>query len=406
MSERKILHLDLDAFFCAVEEIRRPELRGKAFAVGGRPNERGVVASCSYAARRFGVHSAMPMGQALRACPELIVIPGDHSAYGAASERVMAFLRDLTPLVEQVSIDEAFMDVSDLPEPAESIARRIQQKIASETGLPCSLGAAENKLVAKIATDVGKAAHSGITPPRAVTVVPPGGAEAFLANLPVRMLWGVGKKTEMRLQGMGIQTIGDLSRTSPAILQQIFGKNGVDLVRHARGIDDSPVVVEHDVKSISQETTFDRDVSDPVRLKEMLREQAAQVAFRLRKGEICGSTIRLKLRWSDFTTLTRQVTLDEPVDQDGVIYNAVESLFDGVWQPGKKVRLIGVGASGLAPRPQQPGLWDTSSERERRLLEAVDELREKYGAKAILPGRTVKSNSGRPGIKKRESDHL
>jgi DNA polymerase IV len=405
MSERKILHLDLDAFFCAVEELRRPEIRGKAFAVGGKPNERGVVSSCSYAARRFGVHSAMPMSQALRACPDLTVIPGDHGAYGAASERVMSLLRDLTPLVEQVSIDEAFLDVSDLPEPAEVIARQLQALIAQKTELPCSIGVAGNKLMAKIANDVGKAAHSGITPPQAITVVPPGGAEAFLINLPVRMLWGVGKKTELRLQGIGIQTIGELARSSPAVLQQVFGKNGADMARHARGIDDAPVVVERDVKSISQEVTFDRDVSDPVKLKETLRVQAAQVAFRLRKNEICGSTIRIKLRWSDFTTLTRQVTMEEPVDQDGVIYSAVEELFNGVWKAGNKVRLIGVGASGLVARPKQLSLWDTSSEKERRLLEAVDELREKFGAKAILPGRTVKPDGSRNVNHKRKVDH-
>ena len=156
MGERKILHLDLDAFFCAVEELRRPELRGQAFAVGGRPNERGVVSSCSYAARRCGVHSAMPMSQALRLCPDLIIVSPDHSAYSAASEKVMAFLRDLTPLVEQVSIDEAFLDVTDLPDSGEVLARRLQEKIAQETGLPCSLGVAQSKLVAKIATDVGK----------------------------------------------------------------------------------------------------------------------------------------------------------------------------------------------------------------------------------------------------------
>ena len=395
MGERKILHLDLDAFFCAVEELRRPELRGQAFAVGGKPNERGVVSSCSYAARRCGVHSAMPMSQALRQCPDLIIVSPDHHAYSAASETVMAILRDLTPLVEQVSIDEAFLDVSDLPESGEGLARRLQEKIAHETGLPCSLGVAQSKLVAKIATDAGKARHSGITPPRAITVVPPGGAEVFLATLPVHMLWGVGKKTELRLQGMGIQTIGDLAQSSPQVIQQIFGKNGAELARHARGIDDRPVVIEHEVKSISQEVTFDRDVSDLPRLKETLRNLSTQVAFRLRKSELCGGTIRLKLRWSDFTTLTRQVSLEQPVDQDGIIYTAVESLLEGVWQPGRKVRLIGVGASMLTPRPQQLNLWDTASQKERRLLEAVDELREKFGAKAILPGRKLKPGGER-----------
>ena len=173
------------------------------------------------------------------------------------------------------------------------------------------------------------------------------------------------------------------------MLQQIFGKNGAELAQHARGIDDRPVVTEHEVKSISQEVTFDRDVSDLARLKETLRNLSTQVAFRLRKSEFCAGTIRLKLRWSDFTTLTRQVSLEQPVDQDGIIYTEVERLLDGVWQPGRRVRLIGVGAGTLTPRPQQLSLWDTASEKERRLLEAVDELREKFGAKAILPGRKL-----------------
>ncbi len=326
MAVRKILHLDLDAFFCAVEELRHPELQGKAFAVGGKPNERGVVASCSYPARRFGVRSAMPMSQALRLCPGLIVVPADHAAYERASQRVMDILGGLTPLMEQVSIDEAFLDVTDLPEPVEVIARRLQDQIQREVQLPCSLGAASNKLMAKIANDYGKAAARGLTPPRAITVVLPGQEEAFLTPLPVRMLWGVGAKTELRLQGLGVQTIGDLMRIPPAELAQIFGKNGTDLVQRARGLDDRPVETEHEVKSISQEITFDRDLTDPRRMKEVLKTLSAQVAFRLRKSDFCAGTIRLKLRWSDFTTLTRQVSLADPVDQDGIIYTTVIGL--------------------------------------------------------------------------------
>ena len=389
MAVHKILHLDLDAFFCAVEELRHPELQGKAFAVGGKPNERGVVASCSYPARRFGVRSAMPMTQALRLCQGLIVVPADHAAYEQASQRVMQILGGLTPLMEQVSIDEAFLDVTDLPEPAEEIARRLQDQIQRETQLPCSLGAASNKLMAKIANDYGKAAARGLTPPRAVTMVLPGQEEAFLAPLPVRMLWGVGTKTELRLQGLGVHTIGDLIHIPPAELIQIFGKNGTDMIRRAHGVDDSPVETEHEVKSISQEITFDRDLTDYRRLKETLQTLTTQVAYRLRKSGFCAGTIRLKLRWSDFTTLTRQVSLADPVDQDGIIYAAIIGLFDAVWQPGRKVRLIGVGVSRLTQQLHQPGLWDRPSDKERRLLEAVDELREKFGSKAILAGRTI-----------------
>ena len=390
MGERKILHLDLDAFFCAVEELRQPELKGVAFAVGGKPNERGVVASCSYPARQHGVRSAMPMRQALDLCPKLIIIPGHHHEYEIASQQVMAILRDLSPLVEQVSIDEAFLDVSDLPDPGEVIARGLQEHIALETKLPCSIGVAPSKLVAKIATDVGKSRHAGTGSPRAITVVLPGEEQEFLSKLPVSMLWGVGKKTELRLKGLGVKTVGDLANMPSDVMAQIFGKNGVELARNARGIDHRPVVTEHAVKSISQEITFERDVSDLRRLKDTIHLLSVQVGFRLRKSDLCAGTIRLKLRWTDFTTLTRQVSLDQPVDQDGAISDAIQSLFDGVWQAGKKVRLLGVGATNLKVKPAQPGLWDTALDKERRLLGALDELREKFGANAVLPGRTIK----------------
>jgi DNA polymerase-4 len=230
---RKILHLDLDAFFCAVEELRNPALQGKPFAVGGQPHERGVVASCSYAARRCGVRSAMPMARALRLCPELIIVSSRHGLYGDVSESVMERVRNLTPFVEQVSIDEAFMDVSELTEEAETIAQRLQITIRSDLNLPCSLGVASNKLVAKIANDVGKIAavknvgHSG--PPNAITVVPPGQEADFLAPLPVEMLWGVGPKTAARLAELNILTIGDLARWPDDELVRRFGKNGHDL---------------------------------------------------------------------------------------------------------------------------------------------------------------------------------
>jgi DNA polymerase-4 len=340
----------------------------------------------------------MPMSQALRLCPGLQIIPGDHAAYGQASSRVMEILGGLTPLLEQVSIDEAFLDVTDLPETAEQIARQLQAQILRETGLPCSLGVAANKLVAKLANDYGKAAARGLVPPQAITVVSPGQEEAFLQPLPVGMLWGVGKKTELRLQGLGIQTIADLLKIPPAELVQVFGKNGADLLQRARGIDNRLVETEREVKSISQETTFDRDVTDPRRLKETLREQSAQVAFRLRKSEFCAKTVRLKLRWADFTTLTRQVSLAEVVDQDTIIFKASLELFNSVWQTGRKVRLIGVGVSGLVKPTLQPGLWEQSSDKERRLLEAVDGLREKFGSKAIQAGRRI-SPAARSKIK-------
>ena len=274
---RKVLHLDLDAFYCAVEEQRDPALRGKPFAVGGRPEERGVVSSCSYAARKFGVRSAMPMSRAVRLCPSLIVVPARHKAYGEVSRQVMERLHALTPLVEQISIDEAFLDVSDLPEPGEVIARRLQEVIRDEFGLPCSLGVAANKLVAKIASDVGKAAARSGGPPNAIQVVPSGQEVEFLAPLPVMMLWGVGPKTATRLEELGIKTMGDLARWPEADLARRFGKVGHELSRHARGLDDRPIVTTREAKSISQETTFVRDIRDGVLLRRTLRSLADQV---------------------------------------------------------------------------------------------------------------------------------
>ena len=259
---RTILHLDLDAFYCAVEENQNPELRGKPFAVGGKPDERGVVASCSYAARKFGVRSAMPMSRALRLCPGLIIVSGRHRLYSEASRQVMERLEKLTALVEQISIDEAFLDISDLSDPPEHIARGLQAGIRDELHLPSSIGIAPNKLVAKIATEVGKKAAKGDKPPFALTIVPAGKEAEFLSPLPADMLWGVGPKTSARLSELGIHTIGDIARWPEAELVRLFGENGREMARHARGQDDRPVVTEREIKSISQEVTFSRDVRD------------------------------------------------------------------------------------------------------------------------------------------------
>lgn len=384
MPTRKILHIDLDAFFCAVEELRDPALRGKAFAVGGRPESRGVVASCSYPARRLGIHSAMPMSQAVRLCPHLIIVPARHGAYSAVSRQVMARLAAVTPLVEQISIDEAFLDVSERPEDPELLARQLQETIRRELSLPCSLGVASNKLVAKIANNVGKAGvrlrrgHEG--PPNAVQVVPPGEEAAFLAPLPCDELWGVGPKTAERLRSLGIYTIGDLARTPEAVLVQHFGKNGQDFARHARGLDDRPVVTEHERKSVSQETTFDRDVANGDMLRRTLREQAAEVSRALKRKQLAGATVKLKLRWPDFTTITRQTTLRAATDDAQTIAAAALQLFEREWG-GWPVRLIGVGVSGF--RAEQKTLWDQPDEREERLAAAMQALRARFGSSSI-----------------------
>jgi len=387
---RTILHLDLDAFYCAVEETRNPELRGKAFAVGGKPDERGVVASCSYAARRNGVRSAMPMSKALRLSPGLIIVPGHHRIYGEVSKQVMDILHNVTGLVEQISIDEAFLDISDIREEPERLARGLQTRIRNELQLPCSIGIASNKMVAKIATEVGKAlalkrikAQGLAEPPNAITVVGLGDEASFLNPLPADMLWGVGPKTSARLTELGIHTIGDIAKWPESEMLRLFGENGRELSRHAKGIDDRPIETERETKSISQENTFSRDVRDDALLQKTLRDMSGEVAKQLRKNNLAGKTIKLKIRWPDFTTLTRQTTLNNPTDQDDEIANAVLELLKLVRKPNQAVRLIGVGVSGLGAPIRQLGLWDGDNEKSRKLQEAVDNLQEKYGKDVI-----------------------
>ncbi len=383
---RKIIHLDLDAFFCAVEEQLNPSLRGKAFAVGGRPEERGVVASCSYAARRYGVRSAMAMARALRLCPQLIIVSARHGKYSQVSRQVMAHLHAITPQVEQISIDEAFLDVSDLPQPAETIARQLQSKVQADPGLPCSLGVATNKLLAKTANDVGKASFRGEGPPNAITVVPPGQEAAFLAPLPVEALWGIGPKTAEHMAEIGIRTIGELAKRSEIELMRLFGKSGYDLALRARGIDDRPIVTSHAVKSVSQETTFAQDERNAKVLEHTLFQLAAGVGTRLRRNHLTGTTVKIKVRWADFTTLTRQVTLEHATDQDKEIYHTALSLFYKTWQPGQPVRLLGVGVSGLKEHILQLSLWDDSVEKERQLQTAIDQLRQRFGKQIVSRG--------------------
>jgi len=336
------------------------------------------------------VRSAMPMSQALRLNPGLIIVSGHHRAYSDVSKQVMQRLHDLTALVEQISIDEAFLDISDIQDDSQRIARGLQTRIRDELHLPCSIGIASNKLVAKIATEVGKAlalkrikADGRTEPPNAVTVVPSGEEAAFLNPLPADMLWGVGPKTSKRLAELGIHTIGDIARWREEDLIRLFGENGRELSRHAKGIDARPVVTERETKSISQEITFSRDVRDDKMLEKTVREQSAEVARQLRKNELAGSTIKLKIRWPDFTTLTRQKTLNHRTDQEDEITKAALELLRSVRKSNQLVRLIGVGVSGLGAPIRQLGLWDVDNEKSRKLQEAVDVLREKYGDNVI-----------------------
>lgn len=377
-----ILHVDLDAFFCSVEEIRNPDLRGRPFVVGGRPEARGVVSSASYSSREFGIHSAMPTARAVRLCPDLIVLPPRHRMYAEVSAEVMALLRRSAPVVEQMSIDEAFLDVSDDPRPGEMVASRLQTDIKEKFGLPTSWGVASNKLVAKIATQVGK--------PRGLILVPHGKEADFLAPLPVEALWGVGPKTRERLAELGVQTIGDLASIPEKRLEALFGERGRDLADFARGVDTRPVVAAREAKSISSEQTFARDVDDSTVLRRALRQLSEEVGDRLRKAGLAGSTVRIKVRWPDFTTLTRQTRLAQPASQDEEIFEAARLLFEKVWRTGKAVRLLGVGVLGLGPPLRQLELFDRSWEMDERLMQAIDAIRARYGPQALRRGGSLK----------------
>ena len=381
--ERKILHLDLDAFFCSVEELLDPSLKGKPFAVGGNPQGRGVVSSCSYTARKFGVHSAMPMARALSLCPELIVIHHRHGLYGEYSNKVMDILRSYTPLFQQVSIDEAFLDVSDLPKPAGVIAREIQERVDREVHLPCSLGVATNKLVAKVANDFGKSQVKSGQAPHQITIVPPGEEAVFLAPLEVQALWGIGPKTSQKLHGQGIHTIGQLAALSIAELEAYFGNNAQEMHARALGIDTSPVHAEREVKSVSNEVTFTKDTTDSEVLRQTLRALADKVGYRLRQAGLAGSVVQIKLRYSNFETLTRQTALPQPTNLDDEIYAAAEKLFEANIIPTRAVRLIGIGVSWLNPPYRQLSLWDDDQTEKEKLANAIDQLKEKYGQDVI-----------------------
>jgi DNA polymerase-4 len=391
--QRTILHFDLDAFFCAVEELHNPALSGVPFAVGGKPDERGVVSSCSYPARRYGVRSAMPMARARRICPDLIILPPRFREYSRISRIVMEKLHQVSPVVEQVSIDEAFIDISLLPDSVETTAHDLQRKINQDVGLPCSLGVASNKLLAKIANDVGKSTGVSGSPPNAITIVPPGEEKEFLKPLKVERLWGVGPKTASRLSELGVSTIGELAAISETRLVKLFGKNGHWLYLHAQGIDESPLVTSHEMKSVSSETTFVHDIKDIEILHKTLRDLAEQVGKRLRDQNLSGTTIRIKIRWSDFTTISRQSKLASSIEQDADIYKTAEHLFDGTWEYGRAVRLLGVGVSGLEKGIRQLNLWEARSEapdlKARQLQTAIDGLRERYGAGIVRRGNDV-----------------
>ncbi len=392
---RTILHLDLDAFFCAVEEIRNPELKGKPFAVGGRPDQRGVVASCSYAARRFGVRSALPMAQAIKLCPKLLIVQGNHRVYRQFSQQVMEILKACSPILEQISIDEAFLDITGIKPGPEQVALNLHNKILSELNLPNSIGIASNKLVAKIATEVAKASVKTVDePPNAIMYVPPGSEAEFLAPLEVGYLWGVGPKSAQKLGELGIKTIGDLAKMPQEMLVKIFGVNGYELWLRAHGIDNRPVITQHAIKSISREITFSTDIMDRKKLEETLIELTKAVSDRLIQKSLEGNTIKVKLRLKDFSTLIRQEALSYPTDRFEIIYSRAKKIFDKTWKENQAVRLLGVGITGITPK--QLSFWEdltngTKFADNDQLKAALAVLREKYGDSILRWGKETQA---------------
>jgi DNA polymerase-4 len=382
---RAILHVDLDAFFAAVEQRDRPELRGRPVIVGGGgPTDRGVVSAASYEARAFGVHSAMPLRTAAALCPGGVFVPVNGAKYQAVSREVMAILRRFTPLVEPISIDEAFLDVTGsqaLFGDGASIGRQIRAAIRDEVHLTASVGVATTKLVAKVASDLRK--------PDALVVVPPGQESSFLAPLPITRLWGVGARTAEALREFGVTTIGDLASLEQSVLERRFGKVGRALTARARGVDPDPVADRAPAKSIGHEHTFDVDTSDRDVIERTILAMAEGVAARLRASGVKAGTVTVKIRDSAFRTITRQRTLPEPTDLTEPIWRAALELARPEVR-AIRVRLLGVTASNLGERSQlQLFAGEGDDGRGRRLIEAEDAIRRRFGERAVTRARLL-----------------
>jgi len=382
LTRRTIVHADLDAFYASVEVLDDPSLRGKPVIVGGGPNDRGVVSAASYEARSFGVHSAMPLRTAGRRCPQGVFLSGRPERYRELSERVMSIFGDYTPLVEPISLDEAFLDVSDSAAAfgdGATIARRIKDRVRDEVGLVVSVGVAANKLCAKVASDLRK--------PDALVVVPPGEEAAFLAPLPIRRLWGVGPQAQAALADYGVTVIGQLAAIPPGTLHRRFGRHGDDLAARARGEDRSPVHPMQAPKSVGHEHTFDTDTADVARLEATLLDLAESVASRLRRHDLAAGSVQLKLRYEGFETLTLQAPLPRQTREPQPLYAAVLALLRRTLITGRGVRLIGLTAINLTDA-QQLTLFD-SSERTDRLTRSIDVVRDRFGEGAITRARLL-----------------
>jgi DNA polymerase IV len=387
---RTILHVDMDAFFAAVEQRDHPEYRNKPVIVGADPKGgkgRGIVATCSYEARKFGVHSAQPISQAWRLCPGGVYVRGDMAKYVRVSEQLMAILSGFSDLVEPVSIDEAFIDATGsarLFGSGVEIAKKIKHQIKKQLGLTASVGVAANKFVAKVASDHEK--------PDGLVVVRPGQEREFLAPLPIRCLWGVGSKTETRLKSMGLERIDQLAQLSQADAGMLLGNAGEHLWHLARGIDDRPVASDEGFKSIGHEFTFEHDTSDAVMLHDTLLALTEHVAQRLRFNQARARTIVVKLREADFSTSTRRASLNEPGDTTETILPVASKLMNSLVRTGRLVRLIGVYATNLEIQSAgaQMGLFEQAPERKRRLAKALDEVTRRYGKDALVRAALVK----------------
>jgi DNA polymerase-4 len=387
---RIIFHVDMDAFFVSVEELFNPALKGKAVVVGGQRDERGVVSAASYEARKFGVHSAMPLRTAAKQCPHAIFVDGHPELYSEYSQKAREVFHDFSPAVEMASIDEAYLDMTGterLHGPPLLSAHKLHQQMKERTGLNCSIGIGATRLMAKISSDKAK--------PNGVLYVLHGQEESFLAPLDVGKIPGVGKVTKARLNQIGIVHIGDLLRVDQQVLEENFGKWGQALVGKARGEDagawfEGEVGEEWQAKSISHEHTFGHDTADLVKLESTLAHLSEKVGRRLREQNFSARTLQLKLRYSDFNTITRAHSLPAPTQMDTEIFSAIGKLFHGNWERGRAVRLLGVQATHFEDMPEQMDLLEGDKKQKwARAFSASDRLRDKYGDSTIFLAKTM-----------------
>lgn len=385
MSQRTIMHIDLDAFFVSVEVALNPELKGKPVVVGGRPDARGVISAASYEARAFGLHSAMPLKTASRLCPQAIFIEGNFQRYREASKKFMAILADFSPFIEPMGLDEAYLDVTgfeSLHGTIHKMAVTIKQRVAEEQGLCASIGIAPCKVVAKVASDYSK--------PDGLVEVKPGGEAAFLAPLPVSRLPGIGKQAQKRLKELGVTSVGQLASLPLKTLNSYFGITGTTMHNAANGIDNRKVEPPGTAKSISRETTFREDTKNSEFLKSTLRYLGEKVGEDLRRREKRAKCVTLKIRFSDFTTSIRSQTLHQPFDSNEIIFSSGARLLDKAMQTEKQpVRLLGIGVSGIVEPGGQMSMLDTNGQRLIQLNKTIDGIRDKFGFSSIQTGRTL-----------------